>query len=82
MNFRKRKLADADMGYGVSVNRINGAKLNLIASEGQGPAFMIDGDTFAPVVFSKEPDLAAKTAWPSACFVMKKLNIFETSSVC
>ncbi len=47
MNSRKRKLADADMGYVVSVNRINGEDQILIASEGQGPAFMIDGDTFA-----------------------------------
>jgi hypothetical protein len=36
---------------------------------------MIDGDTFAAMVISKEPDLPVKAVWPSACFVMKKTNI-------
>ena len=75
VNFRKRKLADADMGFVVSVNRINGEEQILVASEGQGPALMTDGDTFAPMLISKEPDVPVKTVWPSACFVMKKINI-------
>ena len=55
MDFRKQKIADADMGYVVSVNRINGEERILVASEGPGPALMIDDGTFDMALISGEP---------------------------
>jgi hypothetical protein len=55
MNFEKRTLATAEMGYAVATMNIAGARRVIAASESTGPAVVFDGPTFTPRVLASAP---------------------------